>query len=414
MSWNGRRWLLKRAWLAALLCMAGLVTAPVQAQSLPPAPPEGDYEVLLVTYGPGAEIWERFGHNALWLREPARGLDHAFNFGFFDFEQPNFLRRFVQGRMLYFAAAVPTAQELDWYRQAGRSVRVQSIDLGPLEYAHLRDILLAQVDAANRDYLYDYYYDNCSTRLRDVLNMALDGLLAQQFQDQAEVQTLREHTRRATQVDPVYYLGLEIGLGEPVDRHATRWDEMFLPSVLADSLLEVTRLKGQGLAPLVSSDRVLSEGRLPAMPAEPAVVWPRYLGVGLLLAVLLILLARFAPTALGTGVALAWGLVLATAGLGLLALMLATDHAITRPNINPLLLNPAWVLALIPAWRRFAVMVVVFGVIAVTAIAAWPGGQYVVDVLALVAPVSLVAAAIVWRAPRRAGGESRPATVPGT
>jgi len=387
-----------RAITALLAWLAGTMLAVTAlAQSSPPAPPEGEYQALLVTYGPGEVYWERFGHNAIWLREPARNLDHAFNFGFFDFDQPNFLRRFVQGRMLYFAAAVPTERELGWYREAGRSVRVQALNLGPLEYAHLRDLLLEQVEPENRDYLYDYYFDNCSTRVRDVLDQALDGLLAEQFRTQAEVLTLREHTRRATERDYWYYLGLEIGLGEPVDAHATRWDEMFLPGVLAESIEEITRMGPNGLEPLVAEDNVVFEGTVAPLPSTPTPVWPRYLAAGLGLAALLILLARFAPAILGNGLALGWVLISGTAGIGLLALMLGTDHAATRPNINPLLLNPVALLALVPAWRVFAAMVMALGVVAAALMAAWPGGQYLVDVLAFLAPLQLVAAGMVWR-----------------
>lgn len=397
MCWNAPR-LRPERFVALMVCLAGVLFAQAaHAQAPLPAPPEGEYEVLLVTYGPGEAYWERFGHNAIWLREPARGLDHAFNFGFFDFDQPHFLRRFVQGRMLYFAAAVPTERELGGYRDAGRSVRVQVLNLGPLEYAQLRDSLLNQVAPENRDYLYDYFYDNCSTRVRDALDLALDGLLAGQFRTQAEVQTLREHARRATERDFWYYLGLEIGLGAPVDAYATRWDEMYLPAVLAENMQEVTRMGSNGLAPLVSEDRLLFEGRVAAMPATPTAVWPRYLALGLGLAVLILLLARYTPAVLANVVATAWLLVAAMAGIGLLALMLGTDHAATRPNINPLLLNPLGLLALVPAWRAFSAMVVVMGVVAAGFIVAWPGGQYLVDVMALTAPLNLAAAWVVWR-----------------
>ena len=67
-------------------------------------------EAWLVTFGPGEVYWERFGHNAIWLREPAAGIDHTFNFGYFDFGQEDFILRFARGRMLYFSVAQPAAR----------------------------------------------------------------------------------------------------------------------------------------------------------------------------------------------------------------------------------------------------------------------------------------------------------------
>jgi len=108
-------------------------------------------EIWLVTYGPGEIYWQRFGHNAIWIRDPGLGLDHVFNFGFFDFEQENFFLRFLQGRMLYFSAARPAREEFADYIDENRSIRAQRLDLAPhqklrlLEYLLEGDLRLARV-----------------------------------------------------------------------------------------------------------------------------------------------------------------------------------------------------------------------------------------------------------------------------
>ena len=88
-----------------------------------------DSEAWLVTYGPGEIYWQRFGHNAIWIRDPGLGLDHVFNFGFFDFRQQDFFLRFLQGRMLYFSAARPAREEFAEYIDENRSIRAQKLDL---------------------------------------------------------------------------------------------------------------------------------------------------------------------------------------------------------------------------------------------------------------------------------------------
>jgi hypothetical protein len=110
-------------------------------------------EVWLVTYGPGEIYWQRFGHNAIWIRDQQLGLDHAFNFGFFDFEQEDFFLRFLQGRMLYFSAARPAREEFSSYINENRSIRAQRLDLSPEQKLKLIDFLLEEIQPEHRDYL---------------------------------------------------------------------------------------------------------------------------------------------------------------------------------------------------------------------------------------------------------------------
>lgn len=372
---------LRASWLTILL-LAGFA---VRAES----PETGAYEAFLVTYGPGEVYWQRFGHNAIWLREPSGGLDHSFNFGFFDFEQENFLLRFVQGRMLYFAAALPAQQEMDYYRNEGRSVRVQKLHLAPAEYARLRDHLLRKVRPENRDYLYDYYLDNCSTRLRDALDLALDGALAEQFRPQSALQDFRAHTRRSTVMDYWYYLGLELALGMPVDRPIDRWREMFLPEILADSLAELAVLDSHGLRSVVAEDRLVHASVVPLPESTPPEVWWRYLGLGLTLVLAGWALARFTPSVLAEALMQSWMLLAGSLGLLMVGVWLWTDHAAASPNANLLLLNPLMALALVPALRRPVAVLVALGLLGTAVFLALPQLQYTRDVAALIVPLNL-------------------------
>lgn len=389
-------------WL--LLLVLGMAAAqPAAAQESLPPPTER--EAWLVTYGPGEIYWQRFGHNAIWLREPG-GLDHTFNFGFFDFEQESFLLRFVQGRMRYFAAAVPADQEIDFYAREGRSVRAQRLDLSPEGYDALREYLVRHVQPENREYLYDYYRDNCSTRLRDALDLALDGAFRETFRLQPAQQNLRAHTRRSTVTDRAYYLGLVAALGLPIDRTITRWDEMFLPAVLAESAAEFGDLRNGRAGPLVLEERLLVPGQVVLPPDRPGRTWPFYGALGLALAVAVSLLGRTGrPGAVG-GFVFGWLLIAGTLGLALGAAWAFTDHHDAFPNLNLLLLNPLGLLAMVQALRRFAAWLLVMGVAAAVVDLLWPGGQYMADTVALITPLNLGAAAWLLRSrlSRQAGG----------
>src|SRR5690554_1184722 len=218
--------------LLLVLCCALALSRPLPTPSATPISQQlpdisaADAEAWLVTFGPGEIYWERFGHNAIWLREPAAGLDHTFNFGFFDFEQEGFFLRFLRGKMMYFSIAQPAAQEFELYRQQNRSIRIQKLALDLEEYRRLRDYLLTEIKPENRNYPYDYYYNNCSTRVRDALDLAFAGELSDATQERSSAMSFRDQTRRLTQSQYWYYLGLEVGLGYPVDRPVSRWEDM--------------------------------------------------------------------------------------------------------------------------------------------------------------------------------------------
>lgn len=380
-------------WLTALLIVLGNLLAPANGWAdaeldIPEA--SGLPETWLVTYSPGDVYWQRFGHNAIWLRDPERGLDHTFNFGFFDFGQANFLQRFVTGRMLYFSAAQPAAREFSQYQRENRSVRAQELQLQPDQFARLREHLVRQVQPEHRDYLYDYYLDNCSTRIRDALDVALDGEFARANMARQAEQNFRDHTRRSVAEDFWYYLGLETALALPVDRDISAWEEMFLPDKVAEAVAEFQTRNG----PLAGAEHVIfrSEGPLP--PDQPPSIWWRYLAAGLGLALLFMLLGRMVGPAMLDGSALAWLLLASTGGILLLLLWLFTDHQVTGPNLNLLLLNPLFLLGLWPGLRRWTGWLMLAGLGLAMLQGLFPAAQYNLDVVAFVAPLN--GACAVW------------------
>ncbi|MDP9348392.1 MAG: DUF4105 domain-containing protein, partial [Gemmatimonadota bacterium] len=243
-----------RTWMT-LLALLALLSSPARAQG-----PEAGAElrVFHLTMGPGDLVWEKFGHNALWIHDPVRGTDQAYNYGLFDFQQENFLLRFVQGRMLYWMQGIPIDWTLETYRRGNRAVWAQELNLTPRQKVALRDFLEWNERPENRFYRYDYYYDNCSTRIRDALNRVLGGQIRAETQSVSSGTTYRWHTRRLTAGDLPTYTGLYLGLAQPSDRTISRWEEMFLPMKLREHL---GRMKVRGPdgreVPLVLEERLL-------------------------------------------------------------------------------------------------------------------------------------------------------------
>jgi hypothetical protein len=382
-------------WLCLCILLSVLAPEAARAAAADAEPGREAAQAWLVTYGPGEIYWQRFGHNAIWIRDSARGLDHVFNFGFFDFAQQDFILRFLQGRMLYFSAAQPATEEFAAYIDENRSIRAQRLDLSPARIARLTGYLLEEVRPENRDYLYDYYLNNCSTRVREAIDLAIGGDLSAASQSLPASQTWRDHTRRLTRSDFWLYLGLEIALGARVDRPVSRWDEMFIPQILADAVASLETPSAGDPTPLVVEDVLLFESSLPPPPAQPRGWWPRYLLASLTLLAAGWLASRWAG-ALLPALASAWFLIAGSAGVALLFLWFGTDHAAAGLNLNVLVLNPLWLWLGLRPHPGFRALPLVAGFAALALVLPFlPPHQYTLDVLAAFLPLNLAAAAVV-------------------
>jgi hypothetical protein len=310
--------------------------------------PGANLQVSLVTYGPGETYWERFGHDAIELRDTVSGEAVNFNYGVFDFDESGFLLNFARGRMHYLMDAAPTALDEQFYREAGRSITRQTLALDPSQAQALRDFLLWNLRPENAAYNYDYYTDNCTTRVRDALDHALGGVLRAQLAPRAGGMTYRQQTDRLMSAQPWLMLIMDLGLGPYADQPLDAWHEAFLPEVLERELRQVHITDAQGQRqPVVSSEELVSPNRLIPPPETPPDLRAPLALAGLLLAVVLLLARRYWPVGfalLGALYLLAAGLV----GLLLLALWTLTTHHSAWANANLLLFNPL-AFALLPA-----------------------------------------------------------------
>jgi hypothetical protein len=245
-----------------------------------------------MTMGSGNQIWERFGHNAIRIVDPTRGIDSVYNWGTFDFRQPHFLRRFMTGNTLYWMQGDDIGQTLETYRYLNRSVWVQELDLTPAQRLAVRDFITWNAKPENRYYRYDYYLDNCSTRVRDVIDRIVGGQLKDAMVPRLTTTTYRFHTQRALQFDRAVALGTNIGLGETADRPISEWEESFLPAQLREHIRGVqVRGPDGAMRPLVKGEQQLFAANRAPEPTAPPSEMIRNLGIGLGVAALLALLA---------------------------------------------------------------------------------------------------------------------------
>ncbi|HSW29116.1 MAG TPA: DUF4105 domain-containing protein [Longimicrobiales bacterium] len=337
--------------IAALLTGLLLAAAPLAAQSpfidiAPPDEPGSELRVWLITIGPGEAVWERFGHNAIRVANVDTGRDVSYNWGIFDFDQPGFIPRFLKGEMLYMTAPFQSGPMLEAYAEMGRDVVMQELALTPGQRLALAEYADWNALPENRDYRYDYFRDNCSTRVRDLLDRALDGALARRFQAEPSGSSWRWQIRRLTGDDPLLYTGMDVLLGTPGDRPISVWEEMFIPMTLRDAVREVSVPDGAGgERPLVISEKQAVPATYPPEPEAPPSWLAWYLLLGVALGGALAWTgtraaagAGWARWAFGAAGA-AWSLLAGFVGT-LLVLVLATDHVFMYRNENLFLLEP--------------------------------------------------------------------------
>ena len=311
----------------------------------PPAPapalfPGAELTVSLMTMGVGERVWERFGHNAILVEDHATGTAKAYNTACSISRQQNFILRFVQGRMLYWMQGFDLASTLEIYRRTNRTVWVQELDLTPAERVALRDFFAWNERPEHRFYRYDYYRDNCSTRIRDALDRVLEGRIRAVTDTIATGHSYRFHTSRLIASDLPLYTGLLLALGQPADQQLTAWQEMFLPLQLRDWIGHVTVVDDSGrTVPLVKSERTAFEGTEPVPPPTPPARVPGFLAVGLVYGFVLWGLGRRGMGSANArrwfaGLAGGWALVAGLVGALLAFLWAFTDHAVAYRNEN--------------------------------------------------------------------------------
>ena len=353
---------------------AGQLTAQVAPPGTVLPPPSGaEPTIYLLTFGPGSLVENVWGHNAIWVRDPARGLDKTYNWGMYSFGQPGFIGRLAKGTMLYWMEGFDADRTFPAYIQDNRSIYAQELSLTPAQKSQLIDLLLTNDTDANRFYRYDYWRDNCSTRARDALDTVLGGRIKASLDTEQTGVTWRWQARRILRTLPLPYIGMEFALGNPADAQISEWNDAFLPLSLMRQLRDITVLDESGReTPLVAREMTLFESTRPPEPTEPPSWLPWFLLTGLVIGGALAGAAALGarsldgnsmpskraqgaasrsapatkrrrtplPLALAGGFATLWSVVIGLAGLGLLLAWLLTDHWSWFRNENLLQASP--------------------------------------------------------------------------
>ncbi|HMH20343.1 MAG TPA: DUF4105 domain-containing protein [Puia sp.] len=192
--------------------------------------------VSILTCDPGTQPYAIFGHNAIRIQDSSIDLDVVFNFGTFNFEDPHFYSKFIGGDLNYYLSTTSFEEFLEEYEEDHRTVWEQVLNMNLDEKQLLTDRLFENAREQNKYYKYNFFFDNCSTRIRDDVEGIFPNHLQLTDSFPGENKTFRQWITKYFAFNPWAGFGINICLGLPADKHASREEQMFLPSNLHDAM----------------------------------------------------------------------------------------------------------------------------------------------------------------------------------
>jgi len=305
-----------------------------------------DVTISILTCAPGKEIYSIYGHNAIRIQDKSAQSDIVYNYGTFDFDTPGFMVKFMRGKLPYLLAEGDFNRFMREYQYFERAVTEQVLDLDSIQKHKIIDALSINMLPENRAYKYDFFMDNCATRLRDILQNNVNGITWDQ--SSASFKTFRQIIKEYQQPLPWTNFGIDLIIGAKADRKTTLMEETFIPDYLANALNEVM------VKDASNKKIVLSTRELITFPAESQLnrfisflLSPLFFFLILLIVEINILL-RSLKNKQNKWISRydsLWFWVITFCSLLMVFMWFGTDHIPTKNNWNLL-----WASPLIPLW----------------------------------------------------------------
>ena len=289
-----------------------------------------DSKISILTIGPGTSLNGAFGHNAIRIKDSVYKFDIVFDYGRYDFETENFYLKFAQGKLDYQISQSKFETFFGYYQYNNRSVKEQVLNLSSEQKTAFYKLLKENIKPKNKNYPYDFFYNNCATKIKDGIENILDDQLIYYPAPSFKQLSFRNLIRSDLNQNSWGSFGIDIALGSKIDQIASVEEHMFLPKYL-HQLLENARLKTDD-SRLVSASKTLSPSGVIAQNnffSSPLFI----LGI---LALIMLLITYNDHKNNSRSKWLDVGLFAITGCIGVLLLLLwfATDHQTTAYNYN--------------------------------------------------------------------------------
>jgi len=297
-----------------------------------------DTIVYLLTCGPGTETYSIYGHSALRIVIPDKRSDIVYNWGVFDFNTSNFAWKFAKGRLEYMVIAESTDAFLQMYLYEKRYVVSQKINMEPGEKAQLYRLINENLKPENSRYRYDFFYDDCSTRIRDLLEKSIGAKLLYPPVETEKLPTFRGMVGKYQNPYPWLQFGINLIMGSPGDKLAAYRDRMFLPLDLKKELSQAVVNRSGKMIPLLQNPEIIIDFEATVVKKNflisPVVVFT------LLLIIILIISARIKSLRANNILDLIVFFIFSVLALLMIFFNFFTDHQQMKWNLNILWLNP--------------------------------------------------------------------------
>ena len=289
-------------------------------------------EISMVTLGDGDQLFEAFGHSAIRVKDPLLRLDLIYNYGEFDFNQPNFYTNFAKGRLIYKLGRRPFQLFLNSYRRQERWAKQQVLDLTQEEKQQFFEFLEQNALPQNASYAYDPFFNSCATKLRDVTKEVLGDKVM--FHD---TYSNKNHTLRRLMNEELPWntwgsFGINVALGSKLDQQIDASHYLYLPDYVYTAFQSATKLVDGKTIPLVKSESTL----LKFDEKSTAIEWYNPLVVFILVLLLISAITFYDMKRRKRSQWLDFSLFLITGIVGglLVFLWFFTDHQTTPNNWN--------------------------------------------------------------------------------
>lgn len=229
-------------------------------------------KVSIITVGPGEKLYEKFGHSAIRVKDPVLQIDLIYNYGIFDFNAPNFYTNFTKGKLIYKLAGYPFKYFEEGYKRDGRWIKEQNLNLTQDERQQFFMYLYKNALPANASYEYDPFFNNCATKMRDVVEAILQNKVSFNDSFVKNNMSLRELMNEEIHWNTWGSLGINVALGSKLDKIATAKEYLYLPKYVYNSFEGSTFYSENQPKEFISSTKTILD--LKEIPKKSDVISP--------------------------------------------------------------------------------------------------------------------------------------------
>lgn len=302
-------------------------------------------KISLITCSPGDELYSVFGHSAVRVTDSINRIDVVFNYGTFDFSDPNFYTNFVKGRLNYILSLAYFNRFVMEYDMEERWVKEQVLNIDRDKRQLLFDSLLVNYQPENRYYLYDFFMDNCATRIRDIFVEAIPQRIEFDYSNFEQGQSFRQLLQPYLVQKPWARFGIDLALGLPADRIASTWDYMFLPDHMLTAFGNASFVQDTLSVPFAQEPALLLAGK--ERNLKKAFNQPLLVMLALLIIGIAVTAWDYRRKTFSNWFDTTLLVLVGVLGLLITFLWFFTDHQVTPWNLNIIWAHPLHLLAII-------------------------------------------------------------------